>query len=156
MNLTGEEWIAAPRHEVWDALNDADVLKACIPGCEQLDWVSDTELEATLAVKLGLIKPRFSGAIYLSNLNPPFSYTISCEGKGSIAGIARGGADVTLLDEGARTRLVYEVHADVGGKIAKYGSSLISSTARRISTRFFERFNETVSAATPGTEGLSQ
>jgi uncharacterized protein len=147
MDLTGEERIAAPRAIVWNALNDPEVLKACIPGCEQLEWVNDTELEATLAVRLGVVKPRFSGAIYLSNLNPPFSYTISCEGKGSIAGIARGGADVSLVEDGNETRLIYKVNAEVGGKVAKFGSRLIASTASRIASRFFETFNEAVSAA---------
>ncbi|MHC1547128.1 CoxG family protein [Phyllobacterium sp. K27] len=147
MDLTGEERIAASRATVWNALNNPEILKACIPGCEQLEWVTDTELEATLAVRLGVIKPRFSGAIYLSNLNPPFSYTISCEGKGSIAGIAKGGADVSLVEVGNETRLIYTVNAEVGGKVAKLGSRLISSTASKIATRFFEKFNETVSAA---------
>ncbi|MEP7452981.1 carbon monoxide dehydrogenase subunit G [Phyllobacterium sp. SB3] len=147
MDLTGEERIAAPRAIVWNALNDPEILKTCIPGCEQLDWVSDTELEATLAVRLGVVKPRFSGAIYLSNLNPPFSYTISCEGKGSIAGIAKGGADVSLVEDGNETRLIYKVNADVGGKVAKLGSRLISSTASKIATRFFEKLNEAVSRA---------
>lgn len=145
MDLTGEERIAAPRAIVWEALNDPEVLKACIPGCEKLEWVSDTELEATLAVRLGVVKPRFSGAIYLSNLNPPFSYTITCEGKGSIAGIAKGGADVSLIADGAETRLIYKVNADVGGKVAQLGSRIISSTASRIATRFFEKFNDAVS-----------
>ncbi|MEI4481544.1 MULTISPECIES: CoxG family protein [unclassified Phyllobacterium] len=147
MDLTGEERIAANRATVWNALNNPDILKACIPGCEQLEWVSETELAATLAVRLGVIKPRFSGAIYLSNLNPPFSYTISCEGKGSIAGIAKGGADVALVEDGNETRLIYTVNAQVGGKIAKFGSGLIASTASKIATRFFEKFNEAVSAA---------
>ena len=146
MDITGEERIAAPRTVVWNALNDPEVLKACIPGCEKLEWVSITELEATLAVRLGVIKPRFSGAIYLSNLNPPFSYTITCEGKGSIAGIAKGGADVLLIEDGGETRLIYKVNADVGGKVAQFGSRLISSTASRIATRFFEKFNEAVSS----------
>ena len=145
MDLTGEERIAAPRAIVWEALNDPEVLKACIPGCEKLEWVSDTELEATLAVRLGVVKPRFSGAIYLSNLNPPFSYTITCEGKGSIAGIAKGGADVSLIADGAETLLIYKVNADVGGKVAQLGSRIISSTASRIATRFFEKFNDAVS-----------
>ncbi|MGH6858663.1 MAG: CoxG family protein [Phyllobacterium sp.] len=145
MDLTGEERIAAPRDTVWRALNDPDILKACIPGCERLEWVSDGELEATLAVRLGVIKPRFSGSIRLSNLNPPFSYTLSCEGKGSIAGLARGGADVSLVEDGGETRLIYDVTADVGGKVAQFGSRIIASTASRIASRFFERFNEAVS-----------
>jgi carbon monoxide dehydrogenase subunit G len=144
MDLTGEERIAAPRDVVWKALNNPDVLKSCIPGCEKLEWVSDTELEATVAVKLGVIKPRFSGAIYLSNLNPPHSYTIACEGKGSIAGVAKGGADVSLIEDGDETLLLYAVNAEVAGKLAQYGSYFVSSTANKIASRFFEKFNAAV------------
>jgi uncharacterized protein len=141
MDMTGEERIAAPREAVWKALNDTEVLKACIP-CESLERISDTELEATVGVKLGPVKARFNGKVELSNLNPPLSYTITGEGKGGIAGFARGGADVTLIEEGGETVLTYTVNADVGGKIAQLGSRLISSSAKKLATQFFENLNQ--------------
>ena len=99
--IEGEERIAAPVQKVWEALNDPDVLKACIPGCQSLEKKSDTELAATVVLKIGPIKATFAGEVTLKNLNPPHSYTISGEGKGGIAGFAKGGADVTLTEDGA-------------------------------------------------------
>jgi uncharacterized protein len=145
MDLTGEERIAASRDTVWKALNDPEILKACIPGCESLEKISDTELEATVGVKMGPVKARFSGRVELTNLNPPSSYTISGEGKGGVAGFAKGGADVTLIEEGSETVLAYVVNADVGGKIAQLGSRLIASTSKKLATQFFENFNAAVS-----------
>ncbi len=145
MDLTGEERIAASRDTVWKALNDPEILKACIPGCESLEKISDTELEATVGVKMGPVKARFSGKVELTNLNPPSSYTISGEGKGGVAGFAKGGADVTLIEEGSETVLSYKVNADVGGKIAQLGSRLIASTSKKLATQFFENFNAAVS-----------
>ncbi|MRG54385.1 carbon monoxide dehydrogenase [Phyllobacterium sp. SYP-B3895] len=145
MDLTGEERIVAPRDTVWKALNDPEILKACIPGCESLERISDTELAAVVGVKMGPVKARFKGKVELSNLNPPQSYTISGEGTGGIAGFAKGGADVTLIDEGAETVLAYVVNADVGGKIAQLGSRLIASTSKKLATQFFENFNAAVS-----------
>jgi carbon monoxide dehydrogenase subunit G len=145
MDLTGEERIAASREAVWKALNDPEILKACIPGCESLEKISDTELEATVGVKIGPVKARFNGKVELTNLNPPSSYTISGEGKGGIAGFAKGGADVTLTQEGAETVLAYVVNADVGGKIAQLGSRLILSTSKKLATQFFENLNQAIS-----------
>lgn len=145
MDLTGEERIAATRDAVWKALNDPEILKACIPGCESLERISDTELEAVVGVKIGPVKARFNGKVVLTNLNPPLSYTISGEGKGGVAGFAKGGADVTLTEEGAETVLAYVVNADVGGKIAQVGSRLIASTSKKLATQFFENFNAAVS-----------
>ncbi|MEK1854334.1 MAG: carbon monoxide dehydrogenase subunit G [Phyllobacterium sp.] len=145
MDLTGEERIAASRDAVWKALNDPEILKACIPGCESLEKISDTELEATVGVKIGPVKARFNGKVELTNLNPPSSYTISGEGKGGIAGFAKGGADVTLTQEGAETVLAYVVNADVGGKIAQLGSRLILSTSKKLATQFFENLNQAIS-----------
>jgi len=147
MDLTGEERIAASRDTVWKALNDPEILKACIPGCESLEKISDTELEATVGVKMGPVKARFSGKVELTNLNPPSSYTISGEGKGGVAGFAKGGADVTLVEEGAETVLSYKVNADVGGKIAQLGSRLIESTSKKLAGQFFSSFGEKVGAA---------
>ncbi len=148
MVIEGEERIGASRDRVWEALNDPQVLMACIPGCESLEKKSDTELEAVVALKIGPIKARFNGTVTLSNLNPPESYTIFGEGKGGVAGFAKGGADVTLReDEPGVTVLAYSAKADVGGKIAQLGSRLVASTSKKLAGDFFSKFNEEVSKA---------
>ena len=147
MNMQGEERIAASVDAVWAALNDPDVLKACIPGCEALEKKSDTQMAATVALKLGPVKARFTGDVQLKNLKPPHSYTIQGEGKGGIAGFAKGGADVTLTQDGDGTILAYSVNADVGGKIAQLGSRLIDSTAKKLAGQFFANLNKQVSGA---------
>jgi carbon monoxide dehydrogenase subunit G len=145
--IEGEERIEAPVQKVWEALNDPDMLQACIPGCQSLEKKSDTELAATVVLKIGPIKATFAGEVTLKNLNPPHSYTIAGEGKGGVAGFAKGGADVTLSEDGADvTILKYEAKADVGGKIAQLGSRLITSTSKKLAGQFFSTFNEKVSA----------
>ena len=145
--IEGEERIEAPLQKVWEALNDPAVLKACIPGCQSLEKKSDTELAATVVLKVGPIKATFAGEVTLNNLNPPHSYTIAGEGKGGIAGFAKGGADVKLTADGPNaTILNYAAKADVGGKIAQLGSRLIESTSKKLAGQFFSTFNETVSA----------
>src|SRR5215471_12832673 len=119
MDMTGERRIPAPRDKVWQALNDPDVLKASIPGCESLEKLSDTDMKATAAVKIGPIAARFTGAVHLTDIDPPNAYSIGGEGQGGVAGFAKGGAKVRLEDEGGGTRLRYEVHAQVGGRIAQ-------------------------------------
>jgi carbon monoxide dehydrogenase subunit G len=147
VDMQGEERIEAPIAKVWAALNDADVLKACIPGCESLEKKSDTELSATVALKIGPIKARFAGEVELQNLKPPHSYTIAGEGKGGIAGFAKGGADVSLTEDGPNaTVLRYTAKADVGGKMAQLGSRLIQSTSKKLAGQFFSEFNKKVSA----------
>lgn len=141
MDMSGRETIQAPIDAVWRALNDPDVLRQCIPGCEALEKLSDTEMTATVVLKVGPVKARFEGAVQLSNLDPPHSYTISGEGKGGMVGFAKGGADVTLTEEGPdATVLAYVVRADVGGKIAQLGSRLIDSTAKKLAEQFFSSF----------------
>jgi len=140
MDMSGEERIAAPRDAVWAALNDPEVLKACIPGCQSLTLTSPTELAATVKLKIGPVSASFNGAVTLSNLNPPESYTISGEGKGGIAGFAKGGADVRLIEDGDGTILAYDVKAEVGGKIAQLGSRLIDSTSKKLAAQFFADF----------------
>ncbi|EYR83287.1 MULTISPECIES: SRPBCC family protein [unclassified Shinella] len=137
MDMSGEERIAAPREAVWAALNDPDVLRACIPGCQSLTMKSPNELEATVKIKIGPVSASFSGEVTLSNLNPPESYTISGEGKGGIAGFAKGGADVRLTEDGDGTILAYDVKAQIGGKLAQLGSRLIDSTSKKLATQFF-------------------
>ena len=144
--IEGEERIAAPLNKVWLALNDPAVLKACIPGCQSLEKKTDTELAATVVLKIGPIKATFAGEVTLKNLNPPHSYTIEGEGKGGIAGFAKGGADVTLSEDGADTTVLkYAAKADVGGKIAQLGSRLSTSTSKKLAGEFFSKFNATVS-----------
>jgi len=146
--IEGEERIRAPVSRVWEALNDPDMLRACIPGCQSLEKTSDTELAATVVLKIGPIKANFAGEVKLSNLDPPNSYTISGEGKGGIAGFARGGADVRLAADGAdQTVLSYQAKADVGGKIAQLGSRLITSTSKKLAGQFFSTLNEKVSGS---------
>jgi uncharacterized protein len=147
MDMTGERRIEAPRQTVWQALNDPVVLKASIPGCESLEKLSDTDMKATAAVRIGPIAARFSGAVHLSDLDPPNGYTIGGEGQGGVAGFAKGGAKVRLEDAGAATLLRYEVHAQVGGKIAQLGARLIDASAKQMADAFFDRFSNQVAPA---------
>ena len=149
MDMTGERRIPAPRRIVWDALNNVDVLKASIPGCESLDKTSDTTMTAKAGIKLGPISAKFSGNVTLSDIDAPNSYTISGEGQGGVAGFAKGGAKVALTDDGDGTILKYEVNAQVGGKIAQLGARLIDATAKQMAGQFFDRFTEQVTALVP-------
>lgn len=146
MDMGGEERIAAPREMVWEALNDPDILRQCIPGCQSLEQKSPTELAATVKLKVGPVSATFSGEVTLSDINPPESYMISGEGKGGIAGFAKGSATVTLLEDGADTLLRYATKAQVGGKIAQLGSRLIDSTSQKLAAQFFADFNKAVVA----------
>jgi carbon monoxide dehydrogenase subunit G len=141
MDMTGERRIAAPRGKVWDALNDPMTLKASIPGCESLEKQSDTAMKATAVVKVGPMTGRFSGNVELSDLDPPNGYTISGEGQGGVLGFAKGGAKVRLSDDGPGTLLAYEVHAQVGGKMAQLGARLIDASAKQMADAFFDRFS---------------
>lgn len=157
MDLVGEYRILAGRGAVWAALNDADVLRRCIPGCEELEKVSEREMTATVVAKIGPVKATFKGAVTLENLNPPESYTIVGEGKGGVAGFAKGAADVSLAEDGAETVLSYTVKAQVGGKLAQLGSRLIVSTSRKMADEFFGKFKEIVEggAAEAGAAGAA-
>jgi uncharacterized protein len=140
MKMSGEEMIVAPRAAVWKALNDTDVLKSCIPGCDSIIRHSPTKLEAKVTIKLGPVKAGFTGVVNLTDMDPPNGYRISGEGKGGLAGFASGGADVKLEDAPGGTLLKYDVDAQVGGKLAMLGSRLIDSTAQSLATQFFEKF----------------
>jgi carbon monoxide dehydrogenase subunit G len=153
MKMTGEEVIAAPRQAVWDALNDPEILKQAITGCEEIKKKSDTEFDAKVTAKVGPVKASFIGNVKLSKLNPPRSYVISGEGKGGVAGFAKGGATVRLSDTGdSATKLSYDVDAQVGGKLAQIGSRLIDSTAKKMAADFFKKFNKIVSQGSKDTD----
>jgi carbon monoxide dehydrogenase subunit G len=147
MDMTGEYRIAAPRDAVWRALNDPEVLKQSISGCEELVKVSDTELTAKVHAKVGPVSARFAGKVTLSDIDPPNGYTIAGEGQGGVAGFAKGGAKVRLVDDGGQTLLRYEANAQVGGKLAQIGSRLIDSTARKYADDFFGKFAAAVAGA---------
>jgi carbon monoxide dehydrogenase subunit G len=140
MEMHGERRIPAPRQAVWERLNDLETLKLCIPGCETIERVSDTEFTAKVVARVGPVKATFSGKVTLSDLNPPQGYTISGEGQGGVAGFAKGGAKVNLEEEGGETVLRYDVQSQVGGKLAQIGSRLIDGTARKMADEFFGRF----------------
>jgi carbon monoxide dehydrogenase subunit G len=147
MDMTGEHQIKAPRPVVWAALNDPEVLKQSIAGCEELVKTSDTEFQAQVTAKVGPVKAKFSGKVTLSDLNPPNGYTISGEGSGGAAGFAKGGAKVALEDApGGGTLLKYEVHAQIGGKLAQIGSRLVDGAARKMADEFFTAFAGVVEA----------
>lgn len=147
MELVSEQRILASRERVYAALNDPAILQQCIPGCESLDKVSDTEMTATVTLRVGPVTAKFKGRVTLSNLSPPESYTITGEGTGGAAGFAKGSAAIRLVEEGDATLLRYEVRADVGGRLAQMGGRLIDSTARALAGRFFEEFRARVESA---------
>ncbi|WP_298937901.1 CoxG family protein [uncultured Ruegeria sp.] len=145
MELSDEIRISAPRDVVYRALNDPDILRECIPGCEELIQNSPEDLEAKVVLKIGPVKARFAGEVTLDTSNAPDGFSLSGEGKGGAAGFAKGGAEVTLTEDGAETLLAYTANVSIGGKIAQLGSRLIAGTAKKLSGKFFTRFGEIVS-----------
>ena len=146
MEMNGERRIPAPREQVWERLNDPETLKLCIPGCETIDKLSDTEFTAKVTARVGPVKATFNGKVRLTDLDPPSGYTISGEGTGGVAGFAKGAATVALTEEGGETVLRYGVQAQVGGKLAQIGSRLVDGVARKFADEFFTKF---VAAMTP-------
>jgi hypothetical protein len=147
MEMTGEQLIPLPQAEVWRALNDPEVLKACIPGCESIERVSDTEFRVVITAAVGPVKARFTGKLVLTDLDPPNSYSLSFEGSGGAAGFGKGSAHVSLKPEVEGTRLIYTAKASIGGKLAQVGSRLIDGVARKMADDFFTAFNRTVVGA---------
>ena len=148
MELTGTRLIAAPREAVWAALNDAETLRACIPGCTDLTGSPEDGFEAVVTQKVGPVKATFKGAVAVTDAVAPERYRIAGEGKGGVAGFAKGGADVTLTEVPEGTELSYAVDAKVGGKIAQLGSRLVDSFAARMADSFFENFKNKVESGT--------
>ncbi|WP_419739290.1 CoxG family protein [Ruegeria sp.] len=144
MELTDEIRIKAPKDTVYRALNDPDVLRECIPGCEELIQHSPEHLEAKVVLKIGPVKARFNGEVTLDNSQAPDAFSLSGEGKGGAAGFAKGGADVSLTTDGDETVLSYTAKVTIGGKIAQLGSRLIAGTAKKLSAKFFDKFGEVV------------
>ncbi len=145
MELRGEYRIAAPREQVWALLNDAAVLRECIPGCESLEVTGENEFQAVATNKIGPVKARFKGKVRLTDLDPPNGYRISGEGDGGVAGFAKGGATVALQPKDGGTLLVYNVEAQIGGKLAQLGQRLINGAAKKVADEFFANFAKAVS-----------
>jgi carbon monoxide dehydrogenase subunit G len=146
MTMNGEVQLAAPREVVWAKLNDAEVLKQCIPGCEELNMTSDTEFQAVATIKIGPVKAKFKGRVHLSDMDPPNGYKISGEGEGGVAGFAKGGAVVKLTEKDGGTLLSYDVESQIGGKLAQLGQRLVQGTAKKLADDFFNKFAAAVAA----------
>ena len=146
MEMSGEERIPASQNDTWAALNDPETLKACVPGCESIERVSDEEFQVLMVARIGPVSAKFKGKLVLADLNPPTSYSISFEGQGGAAGFGKGAAQVQLAPEGDVTLLRYQVKASVGGKLAQIGSRLVDAAAKKISQDFFTAFREKVGA----------
>jgi carbon monoxide dehydrogenase subunit G len=149
MDMSGERHIAASRTAVWAALNDPEILRQCIPGCESLEKQSATEMTARVKLQIGPVRATFNGKVKLSDLDPPNSYRIAGEGSGGVAGYAKGGANVALSDEDGGTLMRYDVKADVGGRLAQLGGRLIDSTSKKLADEFFEKFSTLVGGPVP-------
>ena len=142
MEIQEELTIPARREEVYRALNDVNVLKACIPGCEELEWGGENQLLAKVTLKIGPVKARFGGKVCLDDSQAPGAFSLSGEGDGGIAGFAKGSADVELIEDGEKTILRYIAKAETGGKLAQLGARLLTSTAKKLSKMFFEAFEK--------------
>jgi len=144
--MTGEQLIPASQQDTWEALNDPEVLKACVPGCESISRVSDNEYQVHMTAKVGPVSAKFRGRLSLFDIKPPQSYSLAFEGQGGAAGFAKGAAQVRLSPEGDKTRLAYDVKANVGGKLAQIGSRLVDAAAKKVADEFFRNFTTKMSA----------
>jgi len=145
--MTGEQLIPASQQDTWKALNDPEVLKACVPGCESITLVNENEYQVQMTARVGPVSAKFRGRLSLFDIKPPTSYSLAFEGQGGPAGFAKGAAQVRLVPEKDQTKLIYDVKASVGGKLAQIGSRLIDAAAKKVADDFFRNFNERLSAA---------
>jgi len=145
MRMAAEQRVAAPKQKVWESLNDPEILRASIPGCQSLDKESDTRFTATVEVKVGPIGARFKGAVTLADIDAPNGYTLLLEGNGGIAGSMKGAAKVKLIDDAGGTIVAYDVEAQVGGRMAQLGGPIIDATAKQLAGKFFGQFGDIVS-----------
>jgi carbon monoxide dehydrogenase subunit G len=146
MEMKGEQLVPASQADTWAALNDPEILKACVPGCESMERVSDNEYVMLMTARIGPVAAKFKGKMTVSDIHPPQSYRIAFEGQGGVAGFGKGGAQVQLAPEGDGTRLTYQVKASVGGKLAQIGSRLVDAAARKLAGDFFTAFNDKVAS----------
>ena len=153
MEMSGEQLIPAPQQTVWNALNDPEMLKASVPGCESIERSGDNEFQVLMVARVGPVSAKFKGKLTLSNVKPPDSYSISFEGQGGAAGFAKGGAQVRLSPEADQTKLSYDVKASVGGKLAQIGSRLVDAAAKKVADDFFRNFNAKVGGTGSGGGG---
>jgi uncharacterized protein len=149
MEITGIQIIPAPRDAVWNALNDPDVLKACLPGCESVERTSPTEFRVIVATAIGPLRARFNGVLRMTESRPPHSCTMVFEGQGGAVGFGKGSSEVALNETPEGTELTYSAKAQVGGKLAQVGSRLIDSVARKMSDDFFKAFRQQLCPAAP-------
>lgn len=146
MEMSGEQLVPAPQQATWNALNDPQVLKACVPGCESIEPIGDNQYQVLMVARVGPVSAKFKGKLTLSDIKPPTSYALTFEGQGGPAGFAKGSARVSLTAQGLTTKLSYEVKASVGGKLAQIGSRLIDAAAKKVADDFFRNFNEKMSS----------
>jgi carbon monoxide dehydrogenase subunit G len=156
MEMTGEQLVPAAQQDTWNALNDPEVLKACVPGCESIERLGADEYQVLMVARVGPVSAKFKGKLALSDIRPPTSYSISFEGQGGAAGFAKGSAQVRLAAEGQATRLSYSAKANVGGKLAQIGSRLVDAAAKKVADDFFKTFNEKLSAGGQGKHDAGQ
>ena len=149
MEMSGEQLIPATQAQTWAALNDPEILKACVPGCESIEKTAENEYEVKMTARIGPVSAKFKGKLALSDLDPPNSYSIAFEGQGGVAGFGKGGAKVQLLPEAGNTKLSYQVKANVGGKLAQIGSRLVDAAAKKLAEEFFNAFNAKVASENP-------
>ena len=150
MEMSGEQLIPASQAATWAALNDPEILKACVPGCESIEKTAENEYVVLMTARIGPVSAKFKGKLALSDLDPPNSYSLAFEGQGGVAGFGKGGAKVQLLPEGGNTKLTYQVKANVGGKLAQIGSRLVDAAAKKLSEEFFNSFTAKVASENPG------
>jgi carbon monoxide dehydrogenase subunit G len=142
MEMSSAQLVPAPQDKVWEALNDPELLKACIPGCESIEAAGENAYKIVMLAKVGPVRARFTGKMQLAEMNPPESYSLVFEGEGGMAGFAKGKADVKLSPEGEGTLLSYTAKAQIGGKLAQIGSRLVDGAAKKTADDFFAAFVE--------------